>query len=119
MSDLISRSALIADIDEAVVFSGRPNAKGERAGAAKIIDRISLAPAVDAVVLPCKIGNRVWAIRNFKGVKQPQDGIVSEMFFTNDMKLQIVVKYVARGEWGKTIFATRGDAEKALAERKE
>ena len=50
MDDLISRSALLADIEESVVFSvkaGQPSA--EIRGANKITDRIKVAPAVDAV----------------------------------------------------------------------
>ena len=70
------------------------------------------------ISLPCKIGDRVYAIRNYKGVKHAQEGIVAEMFFTLEMKLHIVVKHVARGEWGKTVFATHEEAEAALAERK-
>lgn len=49
------------------------------------------------VELPCKIGDTVWCIRNFHGHKHPQEGIVSEMLFTREMRLQIVVKYVGRG----------------------
>lgn len=78
------------------------------------ISEIDKLPTVDAVELPCKIGDRVWAIRSYKGHKHPQDGIVSEMYFLNDMRLQIVVKHVARGEWGKTVFATREDAVAAI-----
>lgn len=70
------------------------------------------------ISLPCKIGDRVWAIRNYKGIKHAQEGIVAEMFFTPEMKLHIVVKHVARGEWGKNVFATQEEAEAALAERK-
>lgn len=47
--DLISRSALLADIEESVVFSvkaGQPSA--EIRGANKITSRIKAAPAVDA-----------------------------------------------------------------------
>ena len=93
MSDLISRAALIAEYDR--VHIGPPG------GARKLMED---APAVNP--LPCKIGDTVWAIRSFKGVKHPQKGIVGEMLYTKDMKLHIVVKYVARGEWGKTVFAT-------------
>lgn len=77
------------------------------------------APSVDAVEVPCKIGDFVWAIRSFKGHKHPQRGIVSDMYFIKGMKLQIVVKYVARGEWGKTVFATDKEAYAAIGERKE
>lgn len=76
-------------------------------------------PAVDAVVLPCKIGDEVWVIRSFKGIKRPQKGTVGEMLFTSEMKLMIVVSHVARGLWGEKIFATKEDAEKAIGERKE
>lgn len=68
------------------------------------------------IILPCKIGDTVWAIRDFKGVKHPQEGIVSDMYFTKDMSLNIVVKYVARGEFGKTVFLTREEAEAKLRE---
>ena len=37
------------------------------------------------IVLPCKIGDMVWAIRDYKGIKQPQEGIVSDMYFTKDL----------------------------------
>lgn len=69
------------------------------------------------VELPCKIGDTVWAIRYFHSRLTPQKGIVSEMYFTRDMKLHITVKYVGRGIWGKKVFATLEEAEAAL--RKE
>ena len=68
------------------------------------------------VVPPCKVGDRVWAIRDYKGHKHAQEGIVSEMFFTRDMELMIVVKSIARGLWGKTVFLSREEAERALEE---
>lgn len=75
---------------------------------------IAIAQKMGAMEVPCKIGDFVWAIRNFKGRRHPQRGIVSDMFFTKDMKLMIVVKYVARGEWGKTVFATDKEAYAAI-----
>lgn len=68
---------------------------------------------------PCKIGDRVWAIRSYKGIKHPQEGVVSEMFFTDDMSLMIVVKHVARGLWGETVFGSHKEACTAIEERKE
>lgn len=68
------------------------------------------------IVPPCKIGQTMWAIRDYKGVKHPQEGIVSDMYFTKDMTLHIVVKHVARGEFGKNVFLTREDAEAKLRE---
>lgn len=66
------------------------------------------------VRVPCKIGDTVWAIRSYHGILRPQQGVVSEMYFRLDMTLQIVVKYVTRGELGRTIFLTREEAEAAL-----
>ena len=80
---------------------------------------INEAPAVDAVVVPCKIGDRVWTIRNHRGFLIPHEGIVSEIFFCHGMQLCIVVKNIARGEWGKTIFATKEEAEAAIEERRK
>ena len=44
-------------------------------------------------------------------------GIVSEMLFTQDMRLCIVVRFTARGEWGKVVFATEQEALAAIEER--
>lgn len=66
------------------------------------------------IMLPCKIGDSVWAIRSSHGIKRPQQGVVSDMFFMGNMELHIAVKYVACGQWGKTVFATKEDAEKAI-----
>ena len=65
-----------------------------------------------------KVGDSVWVIRNYKGVPHPQNGEVAEVFFNKQMRLMIVVKHIARGEWGKTVFLTRAEAEKALEERR-
>lgn len=65
----------------------------------------------DAVEIPCKIGDVVWGIRNYKGIPTPQLGRVSEIFFVgSEMTLCIVVKSVCRGEWGKQVFATHKEA---------
>ena len=82
-----------------------------------VIGDIKAFHAVDAVELPCKIGDRVWAIRSYRGIKHPQEGIVSEMFFTDDMQIMIVVKNVARGIWGKTVFGSYKDADAAIERR--
>ena len=69
----------------------------------------------NTIKLPCKIGDAVWGIRNYKGVKHPQQGFVSEMFFReSDMALMIVVKNICRGEFGKTVFKTFEEAEERI-----
>lgn len=69
--------------------------------------------------IPCKIGDTAYGIRNYNGKKRVEEGKVSEMLFTDDMRLLIVIKHICRGEAGKNIFFTRENAEKALAERCE
>lgn len=70
------------------------------------------------IALPCKIGDLAWGIRSYHGVYTPQQGIVSEMHFLPDMTLQIVVKHISRGEYGKSVFKTREEAEAAIQERR-
>lgn len=66
------------------------------------------------IELPCKIGDTVYGIRRWHDTKVAKAGIVSEMFFTQEGKLMIVVKHVCRGHWGEKIFATLEEAEAAL-----
>lgn len=101
MNDLISRKALIAEYDR--VHIGPPG------GARKLMED---APAVNP--LPCKIGDTAWVICNHKGHKKPKKGVVSEMYYTDDMKLCIVVKFIKRGTWGKDVFGTQEEAWEAI-----
>lgn len=66
------------------------------------------------IVPPCKVGDEVWAIRNYKGKKHIQRGFVSQIYFREDMSLKVVVKHRARGLWGERIFSTQEEAERAL-----
>lgn len=67
------------------------------------------------ITVPCKIGDHVWCIRRFHGVVKPMLGEVTQMYFSNDMKIIIVVKYIGAGEWGKRIFPTYEAAMEALS----
>lgn len=71
------------------------------------------------ITIPCKIGDTVWAIRDYNGVRIAKKGKVSEMYFIEGMRLCICVKQIARGEWGKIVFATKEDCEKALRGRND
>lgn len=68
------------------------------------------------VDLPCKVGDTVFGIqRHHKRGSYVLEGVVREMYFAEeDMRLCIVIKGSCRGEWGKVIFGTREDAERAL-----
>lgn len=65
--------------------------------------------------IPCKIGDTVWAIRNYHSTKKVMSGKVSEMYFVGkEMKLCIVVHNIARGTWMRDIFPTKEEAEERL-----
>lgn len=68
------------------------------------------------IEIPLAIGQTAYGIRNFKGKKTIQKGVVSEMFFTNNMELMICIYFVCRGKYGETIFSTYEDAKKRLEE---
>ena len=77
------------------------------------------APTVDAVALPCRMGDMVWGLRySFNDRYVAKRGKVFQMFFGEDMRLCISVKNVCRGEWGKNVFATKEEAEAAIRERR-
>lgn len=70
-------------------------------------------------VLPCRIGDTVWAVRRFNGGFQSIKGVVSAMQYINsDMVLSISVQNTCRGEWGKVVFASKEDAEAEIERRK-
>lgn len=72
---------------------------------------------MNTVELPCKIGDKVWTVRCYKGIYKPQEGFVSEMYFLPNMELQIVVKHVGRGRWGEKIFSTYEEAKRKAEEQ--
>lgn len=111
--DLISRSALLEQMhNHYEVRNPKQNATMD-----ECCMMVIHAPAVDAVVLPCKVGDTVWGIRNYNGVSHPQQGKVDQMYYTNDMRLHIKIKHICIGEWGKKIFLTREEAEAAIKRR--
>ena len=115
MDDFISREAAVSILNAKADMAVCTNAQPYFQAAAKIIAHL---PKAKAVALPCRIGDRVWAIRNYKGFLNPKEGVVSQMFFSDNMDLVICVKFEARGLWGKTVFATKEEAEAEIARRK-
>lgn len=107
MNDLISKQALKEDL--------------LKRGFYPVIVKCALenAPAVDAVVLPCKIGDTVWGIAEQFGRIKAREGVVPQMYFGENMEIVIIVKNVATGLWGKKIFAAKEECERAIRERKE
>lgn len=90
-------------------------------GYQNILDKLAyyedLEKAGRLIELPCKIGDTVYGIRRYHGVRKVQSGIVSEMYFSQKNRLIIVIKYVCRGYWGENIFGSQEEAEAALKER--
>ena len=70
------------------------------------------------VTLPCKIGDEVWGIRKHWKHDIVMPGIVSEMYYLDDMSLAILVHGVCRGQWGTAVFPTYEAAQAAIKERK-
>ena len=115
-NDLISRSAAKDEILSWTVCLNKPNLLSKD-DTMYILDTI---PAVDAMVIPCKIGDTVWAVRRLSGghlcaIK----GVISDMqFIGSEMALSITIRGKCRGEWGKTIFATQEEAEAEIARKR-
>ena len=68
-------------------------------------------------VLPCKIGDTVWAVRSHFGKQSIRQYVVTEMAYLEDMRLCVALKmpkYNARGVWGETVFATMEEAEASV-----
>lgn len=71
---------------------------------------IDNAPTINALVLPCKLGDTVWGIRKFTQGLKIMSGIVHQMYFGDNMELCICVKGVCKGLWGEKVFATKEEA---------
>lgn len=81
-----------------------------------LIYDLKVFPSAPPEHLPCFIGGEAWVIRNYCGVRHPQKGKISEMYYDANMRLIVAVKGVARGEWGKSAFATQQEAQQRINE---
>lgn len=68
--------------------------------------------------LPCRIGDEVYILCRSYCKKRIKRGFVTEMFYDPEMTLKIKIKNIGTGVWGKTIFASCEDAEKAEGAKK-
>lgn len=80
---------------------------------------LDAAPKVDAVRIPCRIGDTVWGIRKYNTNMEAMQGKVFQMLICEGTTLCICVKNVCRGEWGKTVFATKEETLAAIERLKE
>ena len=110
-NDLISRKALLAEYDRVHI--------GEPGGARNLIAE---APAIDATVFPCKIGDPVWFLGT-NNINRLKAGViettVEKLVLKSGgiyMKLSCNAMYeTSCRSIGKTVFFTREEAEAALA----
>ena len=68
---------------------------------------------------PCKIGDKVWGILRRHNGMVPHQGRVAEMYYTDDVRLCVVVKQCCRGEFGKVVFCTEKEARAAIKKMQE
>ena len=81
------------------------------------IENLKNGHCAGCYVPSCKIGDQAWGIRNYRGRRTAQCGLISEMYYRKDMALMVVVKHISRGVWGETIFRTQKEAEEAIREK--
>ena len=84
-----------------------------------LLDDIVRMKAEDAIHIPCKIGDMVWGIRKHNRGLEAMQGQVNQMLICEGTTLCICVKHVCRGEWGKTVFATKEETLAAIERLKE
>lgn len=67
-------------------------------------------------VLPCPMGTKLWRVVHAKG-----SSFASERFYIKPITLDVnnVLRIVERKEYGKTVFSSRKEAERAMAEQVE
>ena len=111
MNDIISRKEALDEVDIAIDCFWHHEVI--RKAYKYLMRNIKALPAVDAVVLPCKIGDKVWCIRGIGNKLYVKDGIVGEVFFNSNMELVISVKHILKGKWGQDVFASKAEAEAA------
>lgn len=72
------------------------------------------------IELPCKIGDTVWVIVN--GIKKPLEAQVRSVDIKNTIDINTAVKgyysvTVNSGDFGKSLFLTKEEAEEALTKK--
>ena len=88
---------------------------GFNLGLAVAIDAVEELQPVNAVELPCKVGDKIFEVYRCKIYEQTVKG------FTTSDRVELInceTKNFYRFELGKKVFLTRGEAEKALEDLK-
>ena len=69
------------------------------------------------VTIPCRIGDEAWGIKPLSNGKSTVcKGVITGIYFDNDMHLCAAMKGQCKGEIGKKVFFTMMDAARAIPE---
>lgn len=90
-----------------------------RCGVSMAQGAVEESHTVEAVPLPCKVGDEVWCVRDTRVYNKPVKGTVTEIYFRDNMDMCIVVRRLCRGRWGERIFATEQEAQAAIDRQRE
>lgn len=71
----------------------------------------------NTIQLPCKVGDEVWCVRDTRVYNKPVKGVVTEIYFRDNMDMCIVVRRLCRGRWGDRVFATEQEAQAVIDRR--
>lgn len=129
-NDLISRSALLEELRKGTIITDDLYGMGIMAGNDHAIKKIEAASAVDAVALPCKVGDVVYCITDVRWRFHPEivKGFVDAIRWgKHGIKLIVHPDFNEQQWWagasfsienfGKTVFLTREEAEAAVKRR--
>ena len=88
----------------------------------KTAEETTIPDTKDTVHLPCKIGDKLWSYRKTNGktgkiTRYPYKGEVTQMMFSPQMELMIVLRNIGHRRFGVDAFYTREELEKALKEQ--
>ncbi len=123
--ELISRQATIKVMLNELLTSNNRVRDYIGGGIDRAVVKLQEIPSVNAVVLPCEVGDTLYDI--YEAVANGEGNIrvlkVTEIHIHLDKrnKAWLIVGgyYFAIDDFGKTVFRAREEAEKALGERKE
>lgn len=116
--ELISRQALMKKIEEEYDLNYGEILMNPR----EFADMVAYSPAIDAVVLPCNVGDEIYRIVKPSGACKPFIPTLPDKVEPFGICYRNVMggySLIPLDEFGKTVFLTREEAEAALERREE
>lgn len=112
MTELISREDLMEALEKDKRFASKHSSFDYVAGLCAAQLTVGIAPTIEAVVLPCKLGTTLYRICEEGRGRKP---FIREVTFNRTNFARIVLD----NEVGRTVFLTREEAEAALVKMKD